>query len=194
MRLIVITGTDFVPHEARFIRRMLAEGIERVHLRKPGACRQDICRLLESLPCELYPRLSLHDELPLAEHYGLGGVHLNARNPQPPCGFRGRISRSCHTRDELAACRHKTDYRFLSPIFDSISKQGYRAAFSAQDLRAAQDEIDTDTFALGGVLPQRLPLLKEYGFGGAVLLGYIWQDSDLDKLSQRLELLRKYAL
>lgn len=176
MRLIVVTDTPFDGREPEAIRLLLEEGIDRVHLRKPDAAESELRRLIEALPPALFPRLSLHDRLPLAVEYGLGGVHLNARNPEAPAGFRGAVSRSCHSMAELAA--HPDDtYRFLSPVFNSISKEGYRAGYTPRQLRAAAATgiIGPRTVALGGMLPELLPRLREYGFGGAAFLGYIWR-------------------
>ena len=120
MRLVVITREEFTAEEPETILRLLDGGIDRIHLRKPAATEPELRRLIESLPATCYPHLSLHDHLPLAAEYGLGGVHLNGRNPEVPAGFRGVVSRSCHSLGELAACAPTTGYRFLSPIFDRI--------------------------------------------------------------------------
>lgn len=71
-----------------------------------------------------------------------------------------------HYKDEC-------DYLFLSPIFDSISKAGYRSAFSHEQLQRAADEgvIDRKVIALGGVTPERIPYLHSLGFGGVAMLG-----------------------
>lgn len=196
MRLIVVTDAAFRKGEQEVIRRLLDEGIERVHLRKPSATEAEMRRLVESLPEAYYPRLSLHDHLPLAVEYGLGGVHLNGRNPEAPAGFRGLVSRSCHSLAELEACAPKTDYRFLSPIFDSISKSGYRAAFDDVTLRdaAARGIIDSRCFALGGVEPERLPQLRAWGFGGAAMLGCIWRDTSREGLQHTLNEIQQYVM
>lgn len=194
MRIVVITPPSFVTGEAETIRRLLDGGINRIHLRKPNAKEPDMRRLIEALPEEYYPRLSLHDQHRLAVEYRLGGVHLNARNPLRPEGFTGLVSRSCHSLDELQACATTTDYRFLSPIFDSISKNGYRSAFDEETLRraAARGVIDARTLALGGVEPERLPQLHEWGFGGAALLGCIWRDTSGEGLRRTLDKIGKY--
>ena len=76
----------------------------------------------------------------------------------------------------MAARKASVDYLFLSPIFDSISKAGYKSNFTIDELRAAADAgiIDSRVFALGGVTPDRLSLLQSIGFGGAVMLGAVW--------------------
>ena len=194
MQLAVITAEPFAPNEAEVIRCLLDAGIDRIHLRKPEAPEEAVRRLIEALPAACYPHLSLHDRLPLAVEYGLGGVHLNGRNPMPPEGFRGLVSRSCHTFGELAEHAAETDYRFLSPIFDSISKSGYCAAFSEADLRdaAARGIIDTRTYALGGVRPDLLPQVRACGFGGAALLGCIWRDTSTAGLRHTLAEIDRY--
>ena len=84
MRIVVITPPHAVPREAATIRLLLDAGIDRVHIRKPEASREELCALLEAIPEPLRPRLSLHDGHCLATRYGIGGVHLNARNPLVP--------------------------------------------------------------------------------------------------------------
>jgi len=175
MKTIVITAPGFVDNESERITALLESGnVWRVHIRKTQCDKKATRQLIESIPKKFYPCLSLHDWHRLAMDYGLGGVHLNNRNPVPPTGFSGLVSRSCHSLEELAAS--KADYNFLSPIFDSISKTGYHSRFSIEELRdaACRGIIDKRTFALGGIEPKHLPLLHKIGFGGATMLGAVW--------------------
>lgn len=190
--LVIITEPGFFPGEAEALRRLL-DGLEcRVHLRKPGSAEADMRRLVESLPEELRPRLTLQDHLRLAPEYGAGGVHPTSRFPEIPAGWCGLVSRSCHSLDEVAVCRD-ADYLFLSPVFDSISKSGYSSAFSDAQLReAAGRQIGPRVYALGGVRPENFPLLKEYGFGGAALLGHVWKDSSAAGLSKVIAEIKRY--
>ena len=68
------------------------------------------------------------------------------------------------------------DYVFLSPIFDSISKVGYHAAFAPDLLNRAAEEkiIDRKVIALGGINAENIELVKQWNFGGVALLGDIW--------------------
>ncbi len=176
MKIIVLTHPEFLPDEAEALTCLLDQGLDRLHLRKPGCSEAQLEALIRQLPAGHYGRISLHDHFPLQARYHLGGIHLNSRNPRPPQDFKGTVSRSCHTLEEAAHYGTLTDYHFLSPIFDSISKQGYRAGFSEAQLRQASAEgILTDkTIALGGVSADKLPLLHTLGFGGAAFLGDIW--------------------
>ena len=181
MRLIAISLPEFHSGEARQITRLLADGaFWRVHLRKPGAKPDDLRRLLDSVPAELYPHLSLHDFFDIAEERSLGGVHLNSRNPDAPAGWTGMTSRSCHSTAELKE-HAGLDYLFLSPVFDSISKPGYHSAFSLDKLRGS-GLLGPNIFALGGVTPERLPALADAGFGGAAMLGAAWDFSEEEKI------------
>ena len=210
MRIIVISAPDFLPGEAEAVTALLEAGAWRVHVRKPAAGSDSIARLLEHIPAALYSRISLHDHHELAARFGVGGVHLNSRNPSVPDGFGGMVSRSCHSIAELSQYSSVCDYMFLSPIFDSISKSGYVSRFSLEEIRrrivagsdvatARMDVMSSDgncrsvdwgrVFALGGVCPDNVRLLEDVGFGGAAVLGYLWepfrQDHDIAALSAR---------
>ena len=176
MRLIAVTTPNFWQGEAQAITELLAaRGFSRVHIRKPGARSDEVERLLREIPADLRPSLSLHDCHHLALQGLAGGVHLNSRNPKPPDGFTGILSRSCHSLEEVRRYADTVDYLFLSPVFDSISKTGYRAAFTLGEL-AASELIGEKVVALGGVTPERLAELHHAGFGGAAMLGAAWND------------------
>ena len=63
-------------------------------------------------------------------------------------------------------------YVTLSPIFDSISKMGYVSKFRLDELPAAL--AGKRVVALGGVTPEAFPALREAGFIGAAMLGWLW--------------------
>ncbi len=110
-----------------------------------------------------------------------------------PCRISPPHSLSCHSLEEVTEHKSHCDYLFLSPVFDSISKQGYTRHFSEEELLEAREKgiIDRQVFALGGVEAGKLPLLQSYGFGGAALLGSLWkryiQDSNLQGLERNIE-------
>lgn len=177
MQIIILTAPDFLPDEAQALTALLDHGLHRLHLRKPGCAEAQLESLLRQLPASHYGRISLHDHFPLQARYRLGGIHLNGRNPHIPEGFQGIVSRSCHSLEEVTRYAPLTDYHFLSPIFDSISKQGYRSGFDTAQLRLAAHEgiLTRKTIALGGVKADKLALLHDIGFGGAAFLGDIWR-------------------
>ncbi len=181
MITIAITSERLFDGEARAIVTLLDEGFDRVHLRKPAASRSEVEGVLRQIPADYLSHIVLHDHLSLALEYEVGGVHLNRRSPHPPCGYRGAVSSSCHSLAEVAEVSAEVDYLFLSPIFDSISKVGYESNFTDEELRES-GLIGEKIVALGGVTPQNIVQVKELGFGGVALLGYIWSDLDEERL------------
>lgn len=186
MLWIAVTPPDFHDGEAAFISRLLAGGVDVVHLRKPGSAESECAGLLEALSEDERARVVVHDHFDLAARYGLMGIHLNSRNPSVPEGFHGQLSRSCHSMEEVRRFKPECGYVFLSPVFDSISKQGYSSAFSEEDLHraAASGIIDSRVVALGGVTPERLPYLRSLGFGGAAMLGCVSSIASLPEKRQ----------
>lgn len=195
MKLIVITLPHFYPEEADDITALFRTGLPTLHLRKPQASPQEVEQLLCRIPQAYHPRIVLHDFYQLAEAYPVGGIHLTGRHPQAPAGYKGSISCSCHTLEE--AQRRKADcaYILLSPIFDSISKQGYAATFTPEELilAARSGIIDHRVVALGGITAKHLPLLRSIGFGGAALLGDVWRHRG-DDLTRYMNQLLEAAL
>ena len=178
MQTIAITPPAFYPGEAQAIAGILLNrGFWRVHIRKPDAAESAIRALIEEIPAELRPRLSIHNALHLAEQYGLGGVHLNRHTPLPPQGWHGLISRSIHSIAEIDTLSNE-DYAFISPVFPSISKPGYNPTFTIGQLSETirRNQVNrTRIFALGGVTPARLPRLESAGFAGAAMLSEAWR-------------------
>lgn len=193
MEWIVITSPGFLQGEADFIDRLFGHGLDRLHLRKPGADIGECRRLLDGISREWLPQIVVHDNFGLCREYGLGGVHLNGRNPMAPPNHEGNVSRSCHSLEEISRYKGECDYLTLSPIFNSISKQGYMAAFGPGQLAAARDSglIDRRVIALGGVTLENIPRVKELGFGGVAILGDVWQRMADGNVDEYLASLRK---
>lgn len=168
---IAVTPPRIFDDEAAAITSLLDSGrFDFVHLRHPDASAREMLTLIGALHPRLHPRLKLHGHFDLVSEFNLGGLHLNSRCPAPPAGYAGPLSRSCHTVDEVLAASASMAYVTLSPVFDSISKQGYRAAFTDADLRRL-DAATVHVIALGGVSPATLPRLAPYNFAGYAMLG-----------------------
>lgn len=178
--LVVITLEKFFKDEHLWINSLFEAGLQYLHLRKLGAKRIETEDLIRGINAQYYNRIVLHDNFEIAVEYNLGGVHLNKRNPFAPTNFTGRISRSCHSIEEVARYKYECFYVTLSPVFNSISKVGYNSAFSPEQLAVAafQGIIDNRVVALGGITVENIRTLKKSGFGGAAVLGTIWNAKD----------------
>ena len=88
------------------------------------------------------------------------GIHYTERSrPAAPLS-RPRdgltVSTSFHGLGQLRAAWGALDYAFLSPVFDSISKEGHGAAFEEATLRTALASATMPIVALGGEAPHRV--------------------------------------
>lgn len=180
---IAITRPDHISNESDKIVMLLDKGnFNFCHIRKPTWGDDSIEDLIKSIPSKYYDRIKLHSAFHLVGKYGLGGVHLNHRHPY--IADKIPYSKSLHSLEELRKGEQMGDlcrcqYVTLSPIFDSISKEGYHSKFNINDPlfrdalhRASEHAIKV--IALGGVKEEHFDQLKLVGFQGAALLGSIW--------------------
>lgn len=194
MKLILLTTANFFVEEHQILTALFEEGLDILHLRKPNTEPVYSERLLQLLPSCFRKQIVVHDHFYLKNEYNLKGIHLNQRNADIPQNYKGHISCSCHSAEEVANFKKKCDYVFFSPIFDSISKGGYQAKFTATELNdfSKRKIIDKNVMALGGVDLENIPFLKELNFGGIVLMGAIWNKFNIHQTSDFKELITHF--
>ena len=137
MKLILLTPPDFFVEEDKILTALFEEGLDVLHLRKPGCEPVYSERLLTLLPECHHDQIVVHEHFYLKDEFNLRGIHLNNRNPEPPANYKGHISKSFHDIDTMKKEKRNFNYVFLSPIFDSISKSGYKSAFETNVLEDA---------------------------------------------------------
>lgn len=187
MKLIVISKEKVFDGEPLWINALMGKYDFTFHLRKPGLTERETEEIILQINSNFHNRIVLHDHFPLAAKYQLKGVHLNSRNPE--IHLKGEywnhcsISRSCHSLEEVAANKDCCNYVTLSPVFDSISKAGYNAGFSYQALKDASENgiIDSKVVALGGITPSNIASVINLRFGGAAVLGTVWNQANLQE-------------
>ena len=173
---ILITLPRILKNEAEMLAALCGAGVSVIHIRKPEASEPEIEELLKTLQAlgADMSRLTIHYNEPLARRYGLGGVHLRIEELLAGAGEGLRRSCSAHGWTEAERAATDADYVFLSPLFDSISKPGYRSAIdpaeAAERLRRRKGRI----VALGGIRPANIARVRRIGFDGAAVLGAAW--------------------
>jgi thiamine-phosphate pyrophosphorylase len=188
-RLVLLTAPTPLPDEPRLLTELLALGPDRVHLRKPGWSATQLEALILALPTRYYPLLVLHAYPHLVRRYQLGGLHLTgsqrAATTRRPALLPGQtLSTSFHSLAEISQHRRHYNYVFLSPIFDSISKEGYSSGLDLAEVQAglrtlaARSGYRPQVLALGGIEAQNVKQVQQAGFAGAAVLGSIWQSAD----------------
>lgn len=174
MKLIVITSPEIIKDEALICNSLFARGLELLHLRKPGSSEDIYEDFLRQVEPRFRNRVVIHEYYDLARKYQLRGLHLKSVQAHEYMHYRHfrHISISCHSTDEIAQLPFRPEYCFLSPVFDSISKQGYKSAFKEiPDL----SQQDVPVVALGGITPAHISLCRRSGFSGIAVLGYVWE-------------------
>ena len=194
MKLISITTPTYFVEEDQILTALFEEGLDILHLRKPNTSPVYAERLLTLIPEKFHNRIVVHDNFYLKDEYNLKGIHLNSRNPEAPTNYTGHISASCHSFDDILAKREETDFLFLSPIFDSISKKGYQSAFTQEDLKEASEKgiIDKNIIALGGINENNIEQVKALNFGGVALMGGLWSKFEPNSDFNYQELIRHF--
>ncbi|RGM44359.1 MULTISPECIES: thiamine phosphate synthase [Bacteroides] len=194
MKLIVVTAPTFFVEEDKIITALFEEGLDILHLRKPETPAMYAERLLTLIPEKYHRRIVTHEHFYLKEEFDLMGIHLNSRNPKEPHDYSGHVSCTCHSIEELNNKKHFYDYLFMSPIYDCITKEGILSGYTPEELRQAGKDkiIDSKVMALGGITPENILEVKDFGFGGAVILGNLWNKFNACTDRDYLEVIRHF--
>lgn len=188
MNTAVISGTVETGDETNTVNNMLEQGLRVFHLRKPEYSKARLAEYIESIRQEYCPRIILHSHYSLAKELNLGGIHITRSHKKELSDiissfrydgcWKGSISISFHSLKELEHYNKEIDYVFLSPVFDSISKKGYKGVFDFGQLKNALKRTQYKVFALGGCCKENLEQVYETGFYGAAFLGAVWNSPD----------------
>lgn len=201
MKLIIMTKATFFVEENQILTALFEEGMDNLHLYKPGAEPVYSERLLTLIPEDYYKRITVHDHFYLREEFGLHGIHLNNAADELPHGYRGNVSRTCHSIDELREAKKKSNYVFLKTIYDSQSNPLDKQTLTIDQLKAAsrQGLIDKKVYAMGGMSLENIRQMRDLNFGGIVVCGDLWnrfnihQGQDYKDLIAHFLKLRKAA-
>ncbi|MBR1545867.1 MAG: thiamine phosphate synthase [Prevotella sp.] len=199
MKLIVMTQPTFFVEEDKIITSLFEEGLECLHLFKPGSSPMYAERLLTLLSSDFYSKIVVHDHFYLKEEYKLKGIHLDDEHTPVPNGYKGKFSRTCTNIADLKEAKRHAEYVFLKSIFDSQTFAEEKSSFTANELEQAAKHglIDRHVYALGGMNIDNIRVAKDLGFGGVVISGDLWnrfdihQEQDYKELISHFEKLKK---
>jgi thiamine-phosphate pyrophosphorylase len=188
--LIIITPDNTWEDEIEIVNKMLANGLQRLHIRKPMFTADDYRNYIKSVRRKYHSYIVIHGCFELYRELRLGGIHLNtaARNDtliwdQVKDIPSSAISASFHSWQEVLENEFHYRYVFISPVFDSISKPGYKSAIDLNGAVEIKQKLLSahrycpQIVGLGGVGPQQLHILREHGFDGGAMLGSIWDSA-----------------
>lgn len=178
MKLLILSRPDYFPEEASIIRQLFERGLKLLHLRKTEGNDMALYDLISRFPSQYYDRIVLHQHHHLVKHFKLKRIHYKEKDRTLSTirlwnEMGVKVSSSFHSEEDLCKYQNELEYGFLSPFFDSISK----------DLKGFYDETialkcPQKTVALGGISVDTITQLKGKNLYGVAVLGGIWQSQN----------------
>ena len=186
-QIILISNPTPVANEGQLINELFIEGLEVLHLRKPGYDIGSLGELVAAILPEyhsriVWPATFLQDEYWKSRMGKRIHFFEFLRTQIEPETFRELknqgfvLSTSVHEAAAYNALARAFDYTFFSPVFDSISKPGYTAMPVAK-LELLKQRHSTKIIALGGIQEENCRQALDYGFDGVAILGAVWQSA-----------------
>lgn len=177
--MIVISNPTAITNEFNIIHSLFEEGLQLFHIRKPEYSVKEMISFVAQINPEFRPQLVLHNHHELIEKFRINKIHLSEekRKTTNLKEYKNRaiqLSTATHSIVDFNALAPDFEYAFLSPVYPSISKEGY---FSKEDLfETVKNRTNTKTklVALGGISAENLEKTLKSSFDDIALLGTIW--------------------
>ena len=178
MELIVVTPPTYFEAEGKLINDYFDAGLEVLHIRKPDQERVQFTSLMSEIRPEFYPRIAIHQHHDLAKEFGLRRLHFTEQQRKAQSAGKlhelavagYRLSSSVHQIDTFAGLE-EFSYVFFGPVFDSISKKGYKSKLKEGFVLPPHKQ---KVFAIGGAHAGRFKEINSMNFDGAAVLGSLW--------------------
>lgn len=180
MQLVLISNPENFNGEHKLVQKLFSAGLEYFHLRKPGYSIEDYIKYIEKMPEQYHKKIIVHNFIDLYPEYNLKGIHFSRVNKHRINEFNGAAiqkSISTHSYNELLNL-NRFDYAFLSPVYDSISKENYYSKFSPEEITNffKTNKTDTRVIALGGISSGNIEKTLLMGFDGVAVMGALWNN------------------
>lgn len=177
--MIIVTNPQQIPNETEIINALFDEGLETLHVRKPDFDKAQMIEYISSIDNRFHSRIMLHSHYELLDSFGLRGLHFTEKTKYLLPNYdkiNCTKSLAVHELGELKSVRSTADYVLLSPLFPSVSKEGYFKQWDFEKLRLElAKKYSFDIVALGGITLENVIKVKELGFDDFALLGSIWE-------------------
>ncbi|OFX26215.1 MAG: hypothetical protein A2033_02745 [Bacteroidetes bacterium GWA2_31_9] len=188
MKIIVISNPENFSGESELVNKLFKNGLEYFHVRKPSFSNEECENYINSISKEYHSKLIVHYHFSMLDKFKIKGLHFNESNIKFAEKYKNiHKSYSAHSFNEVLHLNKKMDYMFLSPVFDSISKEDYKANFDINEIKTFIESyrLGEKLVALGGVNENNIQKVIDTCFGGVALMGCIWKpainESNIEK-------------
>ncbi len=170
MKLVIMTKPTFFVEEDKIITALFEEGMTNLHVNKPESSPLYCERLLSLLSDSYYNKITVHGHYYLKNEYGLEKIHIDAPTGCVPEGYKGKVSRTCTSTEQLKEAKRHSEYVFLES-----------SRYTTTELEAAAEKglIGKHVYAMGGITIDNIKTFKDIGFGGIVVCSDLWNKFDI---------------
>lgn len=191
MKLVLMTKPTFFVEEDKILTALYDEGLDNLHLYKPGAAPMYSERLLTLLPEDQHETITVHEHFYLKEEYHLGGIHIDDMATPIPEGYKGHVSCTCTLDNDIAEAKHNFNYIILRDTF-STGGSSNRNDMERLEEASRRGIIDRRVYAMGGITVDNIQQAKRLGFGGVVVDDDLWNKFDIHKQNDYTDLLNHF--
>lgn len=175
--MIVISNPTAIANEIKTIHALFECGLELFHVRKPDFSAEEIKTFVTAIGLEYRNKLVLHSHHHLAEELGMNRIHFTEKDRNNSISITDSdriISTATHSIEDFNLLENYFDYAFLSPVYNSISKENYNPKIDLLNAVKNRNNFNTKLVALGGIEAQNIKKTLDAGFDNIALLGTIW--------------------
>jgi thiamine-phosphate pyrophosphorylase len=181
--IILIAPEKDISNEIEILHQLFKEGLECYHFRKPFKNYEEHVSYLNAVDKKFHNRIVVHNFHELINEFILKGIHFQEQERKDSIDNPGKyfknlemygktISSSFHEPEDIENCYFEFDYHLLSPVFTSISKEGYEGrGFNV-------NHIDKTIIGMGGATSENIESFKTLGYKGVGILGGIWNSNN----------------
>jgi len=195
--IVLIAPENDIPNEIEILHQLFEAGLGHYHFRKPYKNYEEHCKYLHQIDIKYHSRIVVHYFHELINEFNLKGIHFQEQKRRDvlengngyfnTLNMTGKtMSSSFHEYEELENCELEFDYYLLSPVFSSISKQGYKGR--GFDVTHSSKKI----IGMGGINASTIKKTLALGFKGVGVLGGVWNSENC--LDSFLEIKQRYEL
>ncbi|MCU0416215.1 MAG: thiamine phosphate synthase [Cytophagaceae bacterium] len=167
-----------------------------IHFRKPSYTREAYSKEVSTLSPLAISKTMFHEHHELSLEFDVKGIHYKSHQAIHPIASKLISSKSFHDFDTLLNEGHRHHYAFISPLFPSISKEGYTSSFTSDEIKNKLTEANSKNISvigLGGISDTNIEQWTKWNLAGVGLLGTIWNNENpITQFERILKIHRDY--